>query len=225
MSVINDYLKRIKRKYPGTQAVKEQIEELRDTLNLKREEYIKQGQTEEEAEEAAVASIGDVGALFEEISSNTRTVYVNHLRRNHAVFMFHMILLETFALWITFRILIKYVWMYNIPTPFFYWTTDFVNSPFVTFCLVIIPLAVWPLTTYLIWKHNPKKSAAKAFPFRKMMLRAVNGWVLISVVIIVSSITFFHYSHGIWALVAYALNLPLGVFVYHRKFTGGFYDI
>lgn len=222
MSAINDFLNGIKRRYPGTQAVREQIEELRDTLNLKCEEYIKQGLPEEEAEAAAVASIGDVGALFEEISGSTRTVYINYLRRNNAALMFHLILFELFAAWLAFKILIEYIWPY-IPSPFF-WTVDFLNSPFITFCLVITGAAVWPLVAYLVWKHNPKRAETKTFYFRKMMLRAFIGWALISAAIILSCFIFFNYSHGIWALVAGALNLPLGVFVYYRKFIGGFYD-
>jgi len=43
VSKIYDYLDALKKKYPQTNMVKEQIEELRDTLHIKTEEYQSQG--------------------------------------------------------------------------------------------------------------------------------------------------------------------------------------
>ncbi len=49
MGGINDYLSSIKKQYPDTEEVREQIEELRDTLHLKTEEYQAMGSTYNDA--------------------------------------------------------------------------------------------------------------------------------------------------------------------------------
>jgi len=80
-----DYLNGIKKKYPSTLKVPEQIEELRDSLHIKTEEYQSRGMAYKEAAKAAIASMGDVGDLFEELSGNLRTVYVNRLNKNSSI--------------------------------------------------------------------------------------------------------------------------------------------
>lgn len=230
MSAINDFLSGVKRKYPKTQAVREQIEELRDTLNLKSEEYRKLGQSEEEAEKAAVDSIGDVASLFDEVSGKVRTVYINHLRRNNAAFMFHLVLFEMIGAWLLFRyVLIDY----------YYFLNDIYGITFETylpFVFVFVGMGAWLLVAFVIWKRDSKRTATIALQYKKMMIRSIVIWLFVSLaaalilVIDINSLFSFGAPDSIFAIsvlipILGALNLPLGVFIYHRQFTGGFYDV
>jgi hypothetical protein len=84
MGGINDYLSGIRKQYPDTQEVREQIEELRDTLHLKTEEYQAMGRTYSEAVQEAIASMGDLTPLLDQVSGNTRSVYIYRLNRDNA---------------------------------------------------------------------------------------------------------------------------------------------
>ncbi len=210
MGVINDYLNGIKRKYPNTQAVKEQIEELRDTLNLKCEEYIKQGQPEEEAERAAVASLGDVSPLFEEVSGNVKEVYIKRLRKNNAL-----------AGSILFYALFVTTWVfYLLSNPWNTQVGEFFSSLFVLFVI----LGIWLLTADTIWKRDPLKTKVVQFSFRIHMRIALISWLSFLAIMITAACLTYVPAEAMWPVMLLAY-WPIYVYLYHKQLTGGLYDV
>lgn len=208
MSVINDYLNGVKRRYPDTEAVREQIEELRDTLHLKTEDLQAQGKTYDEAAREAIESIGDVTPLFDEVSGNVRTVYINRLRKNNA-------LASSALLYVVFITM----WVLVLLTTWDYLAGAFVFSAFILF----FGLGIWVLITAISYKREPKKTALVEFSYRKQMRMALFGWLSLSIFLFVinlmtpSSVWFFYPFIGI-------ANWPLSIFIYHKQLTGGRYD-
>ena len=72
---INDFCNALKNKYPNTKEVLEQIEEIRDTLYMKVEEYQEKGYKYEDASKEAITSLGDIDSLFEELTTDVKTIY------------------------------------------------------------------------------------------------------------------------------------------------------
>ncbi len=212
MGVINDYLNGIKKKHPNTQAVKEQIEELRDTLNLKCEEYIKQGKQEEEAETAAVASLGDVSPLFEEISGTVREVYINRLRKNNA--LAGSILL--YALFVT-------TWVfYLLVQP---WDHPMLDGQFFLSLLILSAgLGVWLRVAVNIYKRDPLKTQIVRFSFRRHMRIALICWLAFLAVMITLGCSTVVSAEAMWPVMLSAY-WPIYVCLYHRQLKGGLYDV
>ena len=72
--MIDDFCNELKNKYPNTQKVRDQIEELRNYLYMKTEEYINNGKDEKEAFNNAVKSFGDIDTLLEELSKDAKII-------------------------------------------------------------------------------------------------------------------------------------------------------
>ena len=72
---INNFCNELKNKYPNTKEVLEQIEEIRDTLNMKLEEYQIEGSPYDEGSRKAIESLGDIDSLFEELTTDVKTIY------------------------------------------------------------------------------------------------------------------------------------------------------
>ena len=70
--MIDDFCNELKNKYPNTQKIREQIEELRNYLYMKSEEYI--NESEEEAFKKALKSFGDVDSLLQELSKDAKII-------------------------------------------------------------------------------------------------------------------------------------------------------
>lgn len=228
MNAISTYLNGIKKRYPDTQAVREQIEELKDMLNMKTEEYKLQGKPYEQAEREAIDSLGDVSPLMDEVAGDARTVYINHLRRNTAAFMFLLVLLEMFTAWILFRYILSdyYYLAYNIPMITF--------IKYLPFVLILLGIGIWLLIALFIWKRNPMRAVAILFDYKKMLIKSLIEWLLISVIITLvciafdSTISFYGQpplAISILIPILFALNLPLSVMIYHKLFTCGHYDV
>lgn len=213
MGVINNYLNGIKRKYPGTQPVKEQIEELRDTLNLKCEEYIKQGKPEEEAEKAAVASLGDVSPLFEEVSGNVREVYINRLRKNNA--LAGSILL--YALFVT-------AWVFYLLSSPWLAGEMLVGQFFLSLLVLFVGLGIWLLAANTIWKRDPLKTKVVQFSFRRQMRIALICWLSFLAIVIMISLSTYVPVEALWPVML-TLYWPIYVCLYHKQLKGGLYDV
>ncbi len=79
MDKIDKYCEDLKKSYKNTDAVLEQIEEIRDILTLKTEENIEKGFDFERSVELAIDSLGDVEVLFTELTVTKKLVYWNRL--------------------------------------------------------------------------------------------------------------------------------------------------
>jgi hypothetical protein len=209
MSIISDYLSKLKRQYPNTQAVHEQLEELRDTLHIKTEEYQSQGLNYNDAAKAAIDSLGDVTPLLEEVAGNVKRVYVTRLNRNNALFCTLIILAEFMMGWLGYALFTGNV----IPLGYFS----------VTLLILFISISIWPIIAVIQYRKEPDRISTVEMPFRKNMRTAILGWLSISIFLfcvnwIVDGIAWFQ-----WPVIGIA-TWPLNIFLYYRQLMGGRYD-
>ncbi|MGE5494476.1 MAG: permease prefix domain 1-containing protein [Burkholderiales bacterium] len=214
MGAIDIYLKEIRRRYPGTQAVREQIEELRDTLHLKTEELQAQGKTYDEAAREAIASMGDVSHLFDEVSGNVKTVYINLLNRNNSIFCSLIILAEFLAGWL--------VVLLNAGLDATYW---WFTLPLLG---ILLGLGVWVAAAVIAYKREPLKTEVVDYQFRRHMKIAVIGWLCLSLLLLGINLWIGVYMRPNtiwfqWPVIGIA-NWPLNIWLYHRQLTSGHYD-
>lgn len=214
MGAIDIYLKEISRRYPGTQAVREQIEELRDTLHLKTEELQAQGKTYDEAAREAIASMGDVSHLFDEVSGNVKTVYINRLNRNNSIFCSLIILAEFLTGWL--------VVLLNAGLDATYW---WFTLPLLG---ILLGLGVWVAASVIAYKRKPLKTEVVDYPFRRHMKTAVIGWLCLSLLLLGINLWIGAYMSPNtiwfqWPVIGIA-NWPLNIWLYHRQLKSGHYD-
>jgi len=213
MGTINDYLNGIEKRYPATREVREQIEELRDTLHMKAEELQAQGMPYEDASKRAVDELGDVTPLFEQVAGNVRTVYVNRLARSNA-FADTCVIFGTYLFgWLVMLLLTSW------PGISLLGAFGFLTG------LFLLVLSVWPLIAHLNYCKQPDKVDVVAMNFRRHMRIALFGWLGISLVLTIVNLATMPYS-GVWfmfPLIGIA-NWPLNIWLYHRQLVSGRYD-
>jgi len=209
MSVISDYLSKLKRQYPNTQAVHEQLEELRDTLHIKTEEYQSQGLNYNDAAKAAIDSLGDVTPLLEEVAGNVKSVYVNKLNWNNSLFCTLIILAEFMMSWLGYAL----------------FTGNFIPLGYfsVTLLILLISISIWPIITVIQYRKEPDRISTVEMPFRKNMRTAILGWLSISVFLFIVNLAIGAPVWFQWPVIGIA-TWPLNIFLYHRQLMGGRYN-
>ena len=211
MSVISDYLSALKRQYPNTQDVREQLEELRDTLHIKAEEYQSQGLNYNDAAKAAIDSLGDVTPLLEEVAGNVKKVYVNRLNRNNALFCSLIILCEIVG-----------------GTFLFLYVSSSVAITFEAFyyglAAVIFGTSVWPIIAFIQYRNELKRIEVIRMAYKKLLRTALFSWIAISLFLFVINI--FTDTTVIWSVLPMIgiATWPINIFLYHRQLMGGRYD-
>ena len=214
MGGINDYLNAIKKQYPDTKEVNDQIEELRDTLHLKTEEYQAMGKTYSEAVAEAIASMGDLTPLLDQVSGNTRSVYVSRPKRDNALYSMLMMAAQYLLGWLFFLLFCQDPGIYFLPY-------------FVVFLFILgMALAVWPIAAHIQCKRQPDKVETPTMPYRKNMRIALIAWGCISAFLILVNAVTWHYNYALWAVwpTVGIANWPLNVWLHHRLLTSGKYD-
>ena len=211
MSVISDYLMKLEKQYPKTQPVSEQIEELRDTLHIKTEEYQAQGISYNEAAKAAIASLGNVTPLLDEVSGNVKKVYVNRLNKNNAIFCTLIVITEFLLGWFIFSVSVG---KQTVMIAFFY-----------TLLASMLAVCVWPVITIIQYYKEPAKIGIIEMQFNKLIWLSVLGWIAISFILFALNLWFIRGSYlwFIWPMIGIS-NWPMNIFLYHRQLIGGRYD-
>ena len=215
MGIINDYLNRIEKRYPATQEVREQIEELRDTLHMKTEELQAQGIPYDAASKRAVEELGDVTPLLDQVAGNMRTVYISRLARSNAI-------ADSFAIFGTYL----FGWlMFLLSTR--HEGYEFVLPFLILTGLVVVCLGIWPLTAHLNYCRQPDKVDVITMRFRRHMKIALSSWLGITVVLAIINIPMLWSGFSgvwfIWPMVGIA-NWPISIWLYHRQLISGRYD-
>lgn len=215
MGIINDYLNGIEKRYPATQEVREQIEELRDTLHMKAEELQAQGVTYEVASRRAVDELGDVTPLLDQVAGNMRTVYINRLARANAI-------ADSFVIFGTYL----FGWLMFLLS-----TTHQGNEfilPFILLSgLLIIGLGIWPLTAHFTNRRQPDKADIVTIRYQHHKKIALVSWLGISVVLAIVNIPMITTGNsGVWFIYPMIgiANWPLNIWLYHRQLISGQYD-
>lgn len=209
MSVISDYLSKLKRQYPNTQDVQEQLEELRDTLHIKTEEYQSQGLNYNDAAKAAIDSLGDVTPLLEEVAGNVKNVYVNRLNKSNAILCTLIILGEFMMAWLGYSLITGM----HVPIGYFS----------VSLLIILISTSVWPIISMIQYRKNADKISVVEMPFRKLMRTALIGWLSISAFLFVVNVLVGIPIWFPWPVIGIA-TWPVNIFLYHRQLMGGRYD-
>ena len=211
MGVINDYLSDIRKQYPDTQEVREQIEELRDTLHLKTEEYQSMGRTYNDAVKEAIASMGDLTPLLDQVSGNTRSVYVSRLNRHYARCGALMVAAEYMLGWL--------VYLLSADNPGYVYLPAFI----VIGLLLGVVLGIWLLITHLLYKRHADIVRTVGMAYKKLIRIALASWGAISLALLVYNVSQLMFNNGMWSIwfILLVANWPLGVWLYHRLLVSG----
>lgn len=214
MGGINDYLSDIRKQYPDTQEVREQIEELRDTLHLKTEEYQAMGRTYNVAVREAIASMGDLTPLLDQVSGNRRNAYTSLLNRQYARYGALMVAAEYLLGWL--------VYLLSADNPGYVYLAGFI----IIGLFLGAVLGIWLLITHLLYKRHADNVRTVGIAYRKLLRIALIVWGVISLVLFIYNVSMLIYSNGLWSIwmILFFANWPLGVWLYHRLLVSGKYD-
>ena len=210
MGTISDYLNGIQKKYPDTQAVREQLEELRDTLHLKAEDLQAQGLLYEDASRKAITDLGDITPLLDQVSGNVKTIYVNRINRDNARLCTLFIVAEFLLGWLGFLL--------------FAYPNRYTGYFFLSVLLLGISISIWPIIASVTYKRDPDKVAVTQMPYKKLLHTALLAWAAISVLLFFINV--FVPQSGAWFMwpVIGISNWPLNIWLYHRQLISGRYD-
>lgn len=233
MSVIDEYVKQVSKKYPNTKEVKEQLEEIRDTLHIKTEELQASGMGYSEASHAAIQSIGDLSGLMNMVSGDSRVVYVNRLNTRNALVATIIITIELLLGFAAAFVPVAIDSAHFNPETYgaayyFLNAVSFVristNDFWAMFIPVIMATWIWPLISFIMYKRDPNKTEAVQMPFKQLIKLALIGWAAISFgLFIVNILTDWHTIWFIWPVIGIS-NWPVNIFNYHRQLMSGKYD-
>ena len=206
--MIDDFCNELKNKYPNTQKIREQIEELRNYLYMKSEEYI--NESEEEAFKKALKSFGDVDSLLQELSKDAKIINKSKL------YLFAGIIDIFIAAFLS--LLLCFISLKNNNISFF----SYINNSLVPSIFFIISgIIVIFLTTIIqfINMRNIYETFEYTYNDYKINLKySIIGFLIISIAVFIFNM--FFTPHYIWFVfvIIYFLSWPLTVFFFYRFF-------
>lgn len=206
--MIDDFCNELKNKYPNTQKIRDQIEELRNYLYMKSEEYV--NDSKEEAFEKALKSFGDVDSLLDELSKDTKIV------SKYKLYLFVGIIDIVVVAFLS--LLLCFISLKNNDISFFsYINNSLVPSIFFIICGIIVIL----LTTVIqfINMRNIYETVEYTYNDYKINLKySIIGFIIISTAVFIFNM--FFTPHHIWFVfvIIYFLSWPLTVFFFYRFF-------
>lgn len=244
MSTIDSYIKQTAKKYPHTREVAEQLEEIRDTLHIKTEEFQAQGLGYDQAAQAAIDSLGDISALMSDVAGESRMVYTNR--------MFMHLSLISMAI-VSVELVVNFLFM-TLP----YQLSAYIapHSAFVDglvqvarainimaiggdipglFWMMLFPLLaavwIWPIITIVNYIREPKKTGVVHMRVQKQAAIAWFGLLAASVVLFLLNFQFSSFDNSlirisfwfVWPVI-FLLNWPLIIWSYARRLKSGRYD-
>lgn len=232
MSVIDSYIKRLSKKFPQTKEVREQLEEIRDTLNAKTEELQSEGMYFEDAAKMAIRSAGDMSGLLSMVAGETRAVYVNRLRRANALFVSIIITIEVlFGFAAAFgRVAIG---LYDGQGNFdavnnFLGHISFVNISlnafWPMFIITMIAVWIWPVISIFAVLRDPHKTGTVQTLHKTLRMLSLFGWA--AVALLLAAVNMANPHGGMWVVwpIIFLSNFPLIILNYHRLFMSGKFD-
>ncbi|MEI0579623.1 permease prefix domain 1-containing protein [Brachyspira pilosicoli] len=206
--MIDDFCNELKNKYPNTQKIREQIEELRNYLYMKSEEYI--DESEEEAFKKALKSFGDVDSLLQELSKDAKIINKSKL------YLFAGIIDIFIAAFLS--LLLCFISLKNNNISFFSYVN---NSLIPSIFFIVSGIIVIFLTTVIqfINMRNIYETIEYTYNDYKINLKySIIGFLIISIAVFIFNI--FITPHYIWFVfvIIYFLSWPLTVFFFYRFF-------
>lgn len=206
--MIDDFCNELKNKYPNTQKIRDQIEELRNYLYMKSEEYI--DESEDDAFKKALKSFGDVDSLLEELSKDAKIINKSKL------YLFAGIIDIFIAAFLS--LLLCFISLKNNNISFF----SYINNSLVPSIFFIVSgIIVIFLTTIIqfINMRNIYETFEYTYNDYKINLKySIIGFLIISIAVFIFNM--FFTPHHIWFVfvIIYFLSWPLTVFFFYRFF-------
>ncbi|CCG57695.1 hypothetical protein WESB_2233 [Brachyspira pilosicoli WesB] len=206
--MIDDFCNELKNKYPNTQKIRDQIEELRNYLYMKSEEYI--DESEDDAFKKALKSFGDVDSLLEELSKDAKIINKSKL------YLFAGIIDIFIAAFLS--LLLCFISLKNNNISFF----SYINNSLVPSIFFIVSgIIVIFLTTVIqfINMRNIYETFEYTYNDYKINLKySIIGFLIISIAVFIFNM--FFTPHHIWFVfvIIYFLSWPLTVFFFYRFF-------
>ncbi|WP_157143788.1 permease prefix domain 1-containing protein [Brachyspira pilosicoli] len=206
--MIDDFCNELKNKYPNTQKIRDQIEELRNYLYMKSEEYI--DESEDDAFKKALKSFGDVDSLLEELSKDAKVINKSKL------YLFAGIIDIFIVAFLS--LLLCFISLKNNNISFF----SYINNSLVPSIFFIVSgIIVIFLTTVIqfINMRNIYETFEYTYNDYKINLKySIIGFLIISIAVFIFNM--FFTPHHIWFVfvIIYFLSWPLTVFFFYRFF-------
>ncbi|WP_157142808.1 permease prefix domain 1-containing protein [Brachyspira pilosicoli] len=206
--MIDDFCNELKNKYPNTQKIRDQIEELRNYLYMKSEEYI--DESEDEAFKKALKSFGDVDSLLEELSKDAKIINKSKL------YLFAGIIDIFIVAFLS--LLLCFISLKNNNISFFSYIN---NSLIPSIFFIVSGIVVIFLTTVIqfINMRNIYETFEYTYNDYKINLKySIIGFLIISIAVFIFNM--FFTPHHIWFVfvIIYFLSWPLTVFLFYRFF-------
>ncbi|WP_157153698.1 permease prefix domain 1-containing protein [Brachyspira murdochii] len=208
--MIDDFCNELKNKYPNTQKVRDQIEEFRNYLYMKTEEYINNGKDEKEAFNNAVKSFGDIDTLLEELSKDAKII------NKYKLYLFSGII-DIFIM-VFLSLLLCFISLKNNNILFF----SYINNSLVPSIFFIISGIIAILLATVIPFINMRsiyKTVEYTYNDYKINLKySIIGFLIISLAVFIFNM--FFSPHYIWFVfvIIYFLSWPLTVFFFYSFF-------
>lgn len=206
--MIDNFCNELKNKYPNTQKIRDQIEELRNYLYMKSEEYI--DESEEEAFKKALKSFGDADSLLEELSKDTKIINKSKL------YLFAGIIDIFIVAFLS--LLLCFISLKNNNISFF----SYVNNSLIPSIFFIISgiISIFLLIVIqFINMRNIYETVEYTYNDYKINLKySIIGFLIISIAVFIFNM--FFTPHYIWFVfvIIYFLSWPLTVFLFYQFF-------
>lgn len=206
--MIDDFCNELKNKYPNTQKIRDQIEELRNYLYMKSEEYI--DESEEEAFKKALKSFGDADSLLEELSKDTKIINKSKL------YLFAGIIDIFIVAFLS--LLLCFISLKNNNISFF----SYINNSLIPSIFFIISgiISIFLLIVIqFINMRNIYETVEYTYNDYKINLKySIIGFLIISIAVFIFNM--FFTPHYIWFVfvIIYFLSWPLTVFLFYQFF-------
>ena len=206
--MIDDFCNELKNKYPNTQKIRDQIEELRNYLYMKSEEYI--DESEEEAFKKALKSFGDADSLLEELSKDTKIINKSKL------YLFAGIIDIFIVAFLS--LLLCFISLKNNNISFF----SYVNNsliPSIFFIISAIISIFLLIVIQFINMRNIYETVEYTYNDYKINLKySIIGFLIVSIAVFIFNM--FFTPHYIWFVfvIIYFLSWPLTVFLFYQFF-------
>ena len=214
MDIINNYCNNLKSKYINTKEVLEQIEELRDTIHIKTEEYQEKGYKYSDAAKEAIASLGDIDCLFEELTTDVKMVYDARISLLTNILSTIII----FALAIT-------IWRLSIAIPFLNGINEtvflgFINLSIATFVVYAVQFNDM---VYLNEKRIVKNSSKKKY---RNIKNSIMIFIIVSIITVIINFytTTLNRIWFVWFIIGVA-NWPIATLIYYKLLESNKFDL
>ena len=213
---INEFYKNIKKKYPNTREVLEQLDEIKDMLNSKVQNYVKNGMKYEEACTKAIESLGNIDEVFEDISKDAKIVYNVYIKILTALISSFSTAFLVFIL----GLIIENVSIFNETTKIGYKLT----MPYFYLMLFIY------IVIYSLWNFsdNIKPKIRKySYDIYKINLKnSIIAVIIYSAVMLIINIVTIKYNHYLWFTWAFIgiLNWTISIIADYHLFRSKIFE-